>query len=129
MTAVYPMSVVIDRYVIANYEASAGIAHVAKAAMEGQGVAGLFRGYPSKVSTHVGSALILVLYGELKSLLYKSKPPDERIKRQRAATETEAPRRRRDAARPSPPTMSPASDEERYGFAPKPADNVSDGEE
>jgi len=25
--------------------------------------------------------------------------------------------------------MSPASDEERYGFAPKPADNVSDGEE
>ena len=129
VTAAYPMSVVIDRYVVANYEASAGIAHVAKAAMEGQGVAGLFRGYPSKVSTHVGSALILVLYGELKSLLYKSKPPDERIKRQRAATETEAPRRRRDAARPSPPTMSPASDEERYGFAPKPADNVSDGEE
>ena len=29
VTASYPMSVVIDRYVVANYEASAGIAHVA----------------------------------------------------------------------------------------------------
>lgn len=71
VTAMYPMSVVIDRYVVANYEASAGIAHVAKAAMEGQGVAGLFRGYPSKVSTHVGSALILVLYGEIKGATFR----------------------------------------------------------
>ena len=71
VTAVYPMSVVIDRYVVANYEASAGIAHVAKAAMEGQGVAGLFRGYPSKVSTHFGSALILVLYGEIKGATFR----------------------------------------------------------
>ena len=64
----YPIGTAVDRLVCANYESHATLRDTARAAMEGRGVAGLFRGLKSQLSTSVGSGLMLMLYGELKGL-------------------------------------------------------------
>ena len=64
----YPFGLVVDRWVVANYEGEATLRGVFATATEG-GVSGLFRGYSSNVSKIVASGLMLMFYGETKRLL------------------------------------------------------------
>ena len=72
----YPFCVVVDRFVVANWHDTAHapppittLRECASAAMEGRGIGGLWRGFPSKITTSVASGLVLLAYGEIKSEL------------------------------------------------------------
>ena len=72
----YPFCVVVDRFVVANWHDTGHapppittLRECASAAMEGRGIGGLWRGFPSKITTSVASGLVLLAYGEIKSAL------------------------------------------------------------
>ena len=52
-------------------EATETLRGAVRAAMDDRGVAGLYRGYASKLTTTVASGLALLLYGELKGLMVR----------------------------------------------------------
>ena len=69
-TVAFPISTLVDRWNVLNFDAKVPLREAARLAMDGRGVAGLFRGYPSQISTSVGSGLMLMLYGEVKGRLF-----------------------------------------------------------